>query len=203
MLSGWLYHVVKAEILLTHANSSLGETSTQISVKEYFDVIVFQCWEGWSWKSFQNSRFFFGKLQPMHILLPSTALKMHLLFQVLYWRGLHQCTEESSDGICCWMGSSGIHVHCIAWRTARGYTSAVVHSTSLHSHLGKTGGLWHTNSLDLLILLARHSLTTASTRSWCARQRRSAARLCRQSVSAGSEGLVGSCMLLCGVYSDR
>ena len=32
----------------------------------------------------------------MHVLLLSTALKMHLLLQVVYWKGLPSCTEALS-----------------------------------------------------------------------------------------------------------
>lgn len=81
---------------VTHATSCWAKTSTHVHmlvIQYLMPKILFQSWKGWSCESFQNSGGF-GKLQLMHILLPSTALKMYLLVQVMYWIGLPQCAKE-------------------------------------------------------------------------------------------------------------
>lgn len=121
----------------------------------------FQSWKAWSWKQFQNFGVS-GNFQQMHVLFPSTALKVHLLLQITYQRSVHQCSRESLGRAQHWAAS-----------ITPALSVALPEDVLLHTAPGctvpgaKWEQCWGRNSLDFLILSTWQGPTAAPAHSWC------------------------------------
>lgn len=125
----------------------------------------FQSWKAWSWKQFQNFGVY-GNLQQMHILSPSTALKVHLLLQIMYQQVFINAARRA------WAESSTeqhpVGSSTTALSVALPEDAHVLHTAPVCTVPGaKWEECWGRNSSDFLTLFTCQGPTAAPAHSQC------------------------------------